>query len=157
LVKSRIGALRARAMNHVTIASKPSKAAVAALLDAADLPSADLTDAHMEHFFFCGPAAAPIALVGVELCGRSALLRSLVVLPEHRSAGLGAALVEHAEAYARSQGVGAVYLLTTTAQPFFQRRGYAAADRASAPVEIAATREFAAICPASSAFMMKRL
>jgi amino-acid N-acetyltransferase len=156
LVKLRISARGAQTMSHVSIASGPSRAAVAALLDAADLPSADLTDAHMEHFFFCGPAAAPIALVGVELCGSNALLRSLVVRPEHRSAGLGAALVEHIEAYARSRGVRAIYLLTTTAESFFARRGYATANRASAPPEIAQTREFAGICPASSAFMMKR-
>jgi amino-acid N-acetyltransferase len=143
-------------MSTLSITSKPSKAAVAALLDAADLPSADLTDAHMEHFFFCGPAAAPTALVGVELCGSSALLRSLVVRPEQRSAGVGAALVEHVETYARSRGVRAMYLLTTTAETFFARRGYASTNRASAPPEIAATREFAGICPASSAFMVKR-
>lgn len=111
----------------------------------------------MEHFFFCGPTAAPTALVGVELCGASALLRSLVVRPEHRSIGLGAALVEHVEGYARSHGVRAIYLLTTTAEAFFARRGYATEHRATAPPEIAATREFAGICPASSAFMMKRL
>lgn len=144
-------------MSHSAIASKPSRAGAAALLDASNLPSADLTDAHMEHFFFCGPAAAPTALVGVELCGSSALLRSLVVRPEHRSTGLGAALVAHVEAYARSRGAREIYLLTTTAESFFARRGYAAANRASAPPEIAQTREFAGICPASSAFMVKRL
>lgn len=143
--------------SQIPIASKPSRSAVAALLDASDLPSADLSDAHMEHFFFCGPAVAPTALVGVELCGSSALLRSLVVRPEHRSIGLGAALVDHAEAYARARGVRAIYLLTTTAEEFFQSRGYVTAARAGAPPEIAATREFAAICPASSAFMSKRL
>jgi len=140
-----------------TIAANPPREAVAALLRASDLPAADLTDSHMEHFFFCGPAAMPTALVGVELCGANALLRSLVVQPEHRSAGLGAALVEHAEMYARSRGARAVYLLTTTAESFFARRGYAVANRASAPAEIASTREFAGICPASSAFMVKRL
>jgi amino-acid N-acetyltransferase len=144
-------------MAPAPIASKPERAAVAALLDAFDLPSADLTDAHMEHFFFCGPAAAPTALVGVELCGSSALLRSLVVRPEHRATGLGAALVEHAEAYAHARGARAIYLLTTTAAAFFARLDYATAERASAPPEIAATREFASICPASSAFMTKQL
>ena len=143
-------------MALTSIASRPSRAAVAALLDASDLPSADLTDAHMEHFFFCGPATAPTALVGVELCGSSALLRSLVVRPELRSTGLGAALVGHAEAYARAGGARAFYLLTTTAEPFFARLGYTIADRARAPREIAATREFADICPASSVFMAKR-
>jgi amino-acid N-acetyltransferase len=144
-------------MALTSITARPSRAAVVALLDASDLPSADLTDAHMEHFFFCGPAAAPTALVGVEPCGASALLRSLVVRPEHRSAGLGAALVEHAEGYARAGGARALYLLTTTAEPFFARLGYTIVERARAPREIAATREFAGICPASSVFMAKRL
>jgi amino-acid N-acetyltransferase len=144
-------------MARTPIASKPERTAVVALLHASGLPSADLTDAHLEHFFFCGPAAAPAALVGVELCGSSALLRSLVVRPEHRSTGLGAALVEHAEAYARSHGARAIYLLTTTAASFFTRLGYVSADRSTAPSEIGATREFAEICPASSVFMIKRL
>jgi N-acetylglutamate synthase-like GNAT family acetyltransferase len=50
-----------------------------------------------------------------------------------------------------------MYLLTTTAAGFFERRGYVAAARESAPAEIRATREFADICPASSAFMVKHL
>jgi hypothetical protein len=34
---------------------------------------------------------------------------------------------------------------------------YASAERANAPAEIRGTREFADICPTSSAFMVKRL
>lgn len=144
-------------MSDLTIRTRPSRAAAAALLDAAALPSSDLTEEHMDHFFFCGNAAAPVALVGIELCGASALLRSLVVDPSLRSTGLGRALVAHAEAQARAQGARSMYLLTTTAAAFFQRCGYVAASRDSAPTEIRSTREFADICPASSAFMVKQL
>jgi amino-acid N-acetyltransferase len=139
------------------IQRKPAKSAVIALLTAADLPTADLSDAHLEHFFYCGSAVDPTGLVGLELYGPTALLRSLVVKPERRSAGLGATLVAHAEAHARAQNVRSIYLLTTTAEAFFKRLGYAAAPRDSAPPEIRATREFAEICPASSAFLVKRL
>jgi amino-acid N-acetyltransferase len=111
----------------------------------------------MTDFFFCGPAPAPVGLVGLELHGASALLRSLVVAPANRSAGFGAALVERAEAHARERGVRAIYLLTTTAETFFRRHGYVTANRQDAPAEIKATREFADICPASSAFLFKRL
>jgi amino-acid N-acetyltransferase len=111
----------------------------------------------MAHFFYSGPASAPIGLVGVELCGTNALLRSLVVAPGRRSAGIGSALVTHAEAYARTHGAKAMFLLTTTAEAFFKRRGYTAAIRDDAPAEIRATREFAGICPASSAFLAKQL
>jgi amino-acid N-acetyltransferase len=127
------------------------------LLESADLPVSDLTDAYMEHFFYVGPASAPIGLVGVEMCGVDALLRSLVVNPEHRSAGLGQALVAHAESHARGQGARAIYCITTTAETFFRRRGYVDADRNRAPVAVRETREFSAICPASAALLVKNL
>jgi hypothetical protein len=40
---------------------------------------------------------------------------------------------------------------------FFTRRGYVRTARDSAPPAIKTTREFAGICPASSAFMSKPL
>jgi amino-acid N-acetyltransferase len=141
---------------HV-IARHPTRVAAVTLLESAALPTADLTEAHMEHFLYAGPAASPHGLVGLEFCGEDALLRSLAVAPGLRSAGLGSALVQHAETYAHERGAHAVFLLTTTAETFFARRGYAPAARESAPAAIRSTREFADICPASSAFMVKYL
>lgn len=66
-------------------------------------------------------------------------------------------LVGEAERRARAAGVGVLYLLTTTAAGFFERLGYRQTDRAAAPREIAATRQFSGLCPASSAFMVKSL
>jgi amino-acid N-acetyltransferase len=136
---------------------KPALAAARALLESASLPTADLTEQHCEHFFFTGPAETPDGLVGLELLGDVALLRSLVVSPVARSSGMGTALVRVAEDHARAQGVRAIYLLTTTAEAFFSRRGYSAAARDSAPPVIRSTREFAGLCPASSAFLSKQL
>jgi amino-acid N-acetyltransferase len=144
-------------MSEVAIHRRPAMEAAAALLESADLPVSDLTDAYMEHFFYVGPASAPIGLVGVEMCGVDALVRSLVVSPEHRSAGLGQTLVAHAESHAWEQGARAIYCLTTTAEAFFRRRGYVDADRDRAPAAVRETREFSAICPASSTFLVKKL
>lgn len=144
-------------MQSVAIHARPSRSAAVQVLQAAALPVEDLTDGHMEHFFYAGPAAMPTGIVGVELCGSGALLRSLVVDPSARGLGLGRALVEKAEWYARANGAESIFLLTTTAEAFFRSLGYASADRANAPAEIRATREFASICPASSAFMFKTL
>jgi amino-acid N-acetyltransferase len=135
----------------------PARAIAARLLQEAELPASDLTDAHMEHFYFCGSPAAPLGLVGLELCGQDALLRSLVVALNERSRGLGKLLVAHAENEARARGIRAIYILTTTAADFFGRRGYVEASRDDAPEAIRATKEFADICPASSAFMVKWL
>jgi amino-acid N-acetyltransferase len=70
---------------------------------------------------------------------------------------LGRRLVEHAEQHARERGASTVYLLTTTAESFFRSHGYTVTPRDSAPPAIRSTPEFAGLCPASSAFMSKRL
>ena len=141
----------------VNISVRPTLAGAVALLESAGLPTRDLTDTHCEHFFFVGSAHAPTGLVGLELFGDVGLLRSLAVAPQRRGRGEGLALVKHAEAQARSRGVDALYLLTTTAEDFFARQGYRRAERATAPAAIRTTREFAGLCPASSTFMSKGL
>ncbi len=126
-----------------------------ALLQAQQLPVSDITDEHLEHFFFAGSDGSPTGLVGIEIDGADALLRSLVVSQDDRRKGLGSSLVKHAEQYASSKGVRSIYLLTTTAEAFFKRLGYERIDRCQAPPSIERTREFASLCPASSAFMVK--
>jgi amino-acid N-acetyltransferase len=142
---------------RLTISPRPSLEAARHLLASANLPTVDLTAAHCEHFFFAGPPGQPTGLIGLELFGAVALLRSLVVVPGRRGGGDGAALLAHAEHHARSNGVHALYLLTTTAEPFFAKHGYTHAPRETAPAAIRSTREFAGICPASSAFMSRIL
>jgi amino-acid N-acetyltransferase len=139
------------------IRERPPHLSVVALLEAEGLPASDLTETHLEHFFFTGTDDAPSALVGLEIYGEAALLRSLVVSAAARTKGLGSALVLHAEEYAAAHQVRALYLLTTTAEPYFEHRGYRRIDRSQAPPSIQSTREFASLCPASSAFMIKRL
>jgi amino-acid N-acetyltransferase len=139
------------------IRERPPHLSVVALLEAEGLPACDLTESHLEHFFFTGTDVAPSALVGLEIYDEAALLRSLVVSAASRTQGLGSALVLHAEEYAAAHQVRSIYLLTTTAGPYFKRRGYRRIDRTQAPVSIQSTREFASLCPASSALMIKRL
>ena len=139
------------------IRERPPHSSVVALLEAEGLPASDLTEEHLEHFFFTGTDGAPSALVGLELYRDAALLRSLVVSAAARTQGLGTALVLHAEEYAAAHQVRTLYLLTTTAETYFEHRGYRRSDRAEAPPSIKTTREFASLCPSSSAFMSKRL
>ncbi len=139
------------------IRERPPQLSVVALLEAEGLPASDLTESHLEHFFFTGSDGAPSALVGLEIYGEAALLRSLVVSADARTQGLGSALVQHAEGYAAARQVRSIYLLTTTAEAYFEHRGYRRVDRAQAPASIQSTREFSGLCPSSSAFMIKRL
>jgi amino-acid N-acetyltransferase len=141
----------------VIFVAHPDLATVVRLLESAGLPSADLTEAQLEHFFYCGSKHAPNALIGIELYGVDALLRSLWVAPEARSEGVGSGLVEHVEDYARAQGVGRVYLLTTTAETFFEQLGYQRIERGAVAAAIQASREFRELCPSSSALLFKAL
>jgi amino-acid N-acetyltransferase len=141
----------------VNIHANPARTTAHALLAAADLPTADLAEIDLRHFFLAGSGEAAIGLVGLQIAGPHALLRSLVVNAPARRAGVGSQLVAHAEGYARAHGVTSIYLLTTTAERFFRDRGYVLAARDEAPASIRSTREFADICPTSSAFMHKRL
>lgn len=137
------------------IFERPAEADVKQLLAESGLPTADITAQHLHHFFGCGSEGKLEGVVGLELYGDAALLRSLAVRAAQRGSGLGSGLVEHAEGYAREKGVKSLYLLTTTAEAFFRRRGYVSIPREEAPAAIAGTREFSGICPASSAFMVK--
>jgi amino-acid N-acetyltransferase len=147
----------ASAPQELLIRAQPPLRAAVALLESAGLPIIDLTASHLERFFYCGTSEAPTGMVGLELYGADALLRSLVISPAKRASGLGSALVEHAESYARSQGVRAIYLLTNTAEAFFAQRGYLRIARAAAVPAIQATHEFKELCPDSSAVMAKAL
>jgi amino-acid N-acetyltransferase len=139
------------------IFASPDESAVKQLLSESSLPIEDITAQHLLHFFGCGSGLELEGLVGLELYGDVALLRSLAVASSKRGTGLGSGLVAHAERHAREQGVQSLYLLTTTAEQFFLRRGYARIPRDKAPVAIKSTSEFSGICPVSSAFMVKYL
>lgn len=139
------------------IVTNPEGAAVERLLREAGLPASDITTAKLSHFFACRSDRELFAVVGLEVYGSVALLRSLSVAPSHRSRGVGAALVAHAEAAAGERGVTHLYLLTTTADSFFARLGYNAVPRAAAPHAIRETAEFTSLCPASSTLMMKQI
>jgi len=140
----------------VDVFARPSLAVVKRLLADAGLPTADLAHRHLETFFGVGSPEAPDGVVGVELHGDSALLRSLVVVPAARARGLGKALIGAAERYARSAGATDICLLTNTAERYFETLGYERADRTVAPKAILQTDQFASLCPASATFMHKR-
>jgi amino-acid N-acetyltransferase len=137
------------------IFANPNESAAKQLLSESDLPVADITAQKMCHFFGCGSDLKLEGLVGLELYGEVALLRSLAVRSEKRGTGLGTKLVERAEGHAREKGVTSLYLLTTTAEAFFLHCGYARVRREEAPAAIKSTSEFSGICPTSSVLMVK--
>jgi len=131
--------------------------AAEALLSSCRLPTSDLSGSSKVLLFGHTPDGNLAGMIGLELLGADALLRSLAVTEPSRGTGLGAKLATYAEQQAAALGASAVYLLTTTAGTFFGRLGYVYASRSEAPATIASTSQFSELCPASSAFMVKRL
>jgi amino-acid N-acetyltransferase len=144
-------------MTAIPVFRQPDATQVRRLVESAGLPTADLDAADLAHFFGCGAVDRPHGVVGLEVLGAEALLRSLAVEPGARGSGSGRALVAAAEQHARDSGVDSVFLLTTTAAGFFERLGYTRVDREIAPAAIRHTREFGEVCPASATFMVKHL
>ena len=128
---------------------------VVALLAAADLPTADLTPAHLA--LVADDDGIISGAVGIEHYGEVALLRSLVVAPGARGTGVGRRLVDALEANARGAGVLELWLLTIDADPFFARLGYGVERRDAAPPAIRATEEFSSLCPGNAVLMRKAL
>ncbi|MDE2339333.1 MAG: GNAT family N-acetyltransferase [Gammaproteobacteria bacterium] len=130
--------------------------ALRALLEAAGLPTADLRTSRPAFLV----AAAGRELVGagaLEIHADTALLRSLAVAPAWRGRGLGHQVVKALERQARAAGLHQIVLLTETAEAFFTRLDYRVIDRAQAPPAVQASREFAALCPASAVCLAKTL
>lgn len=124
------------------------------LLGDCGLPAED-AGGHIEHFLIARYGDDLAGTVALELAGSSALLRSLAIADKYRGQGLVKMLYDRILAYAHARGIETLYLLTLSAGEFFRRRGFRTAERSSAPKEIAATQEFAALCPASAEFLMK--
>ena len=102
-------------------------------------------------------AGQVVGAVGLESADGVGLLRSLAVLPSLHGQGRGAALVVAAERLAEQRGIDDLYLLTTTAPSFFALHDYLRVHRASVPLALQGTAQFATLCPATAVCMHKRL
>ena len=141
----------------MTVTTPRGMGGVRALLAERGLPAGDLGGAPETDVRTAEADGALVGVVAVETWGADGLLRSLAVAEGARGGGVGRRLVDAAEMVGRSRSLGALYLLTTTAEPFFLRLGYCPTDRAGVPEAVRQSSEFASVCPASAACLSKRL
>jgi amino-acid N-acetyltransferase len=134
-----------------------NEAAIKRLLESASLPTADISAKSLEHFLVCLEGAEITGVVGLDLIGGIALLRSLAVTKSFRRCGIANDLVQAAEALAQTCAVTDIYLLTTTAHQYFAARGYRKLERSAAPAAVQQTPQFNSLCPSSSVLMRKSL
>ncbi len=126
------------------------------LLKSAKLPFQDIENG-IGHFLLARKEQQLVGCVGLQICGHNALLRSLAVNEKQRGRGLGTTLVQEILEYASRLNLQHIYLLTTTAEHFFRKHGFATTDRIAAPDAIRMTSEFSSLCPSTAIFMSKEL
>ena len=92
------------------------------LLANSSLPVDDVDAALLADFQVARGVEGVLGVMGLQRAGDAALLRSLAVTPQARGLGLGAALVDAAEAAAATNRIATLFLLTTSAAPYFASR-----------------------------------
>lgn len=138
----------ARHMTVLITRARPAQLElVRGMLAAAELPTDGLDDQFPHGYVLALSGGGVVGAAGVEVYGRDGLLRSVVVDPARRGTGLGHTLTFDRISWAKKQGLESLWLLTSTAAPFFRRIGFTPAERDAAPPDLRASKEFAGACP----------
>src|SRR6266571_5154154 len=126
--------------------------AIKALLTENDLPVAGVDD-HWKTFVIARDGQKVVGCGGSEAYSFAALIRSIAVHPEYRSHGVGRRIVRQLLDRLSARGIREFYLLTTTAEGYFRKRGFKKIDRDEVHPQLLASREFQDACPESATCM----
>jgi amino-acid N-acetyltransferase len=126
------------------------------LLEEDQLPTVDIKTGAQE-FLLAEDEDGIAGNIGLESYEDVGLLRSMVVSSNKRNAGIASALVEQLLAYASGKGIRKLYLVTNTAEGYFERKGFRKINREEVDEKLLVSAEFNGLCPASSVIMMKTL
>jgi N-acetylglutamate synthase-like GNAT family acetyltransferase len=125
----------------LTAAKREDIPLIVELLRENGLPFSDIPEKR-DSLFLARSGGAVVGIGGVEILGKYGLLRSVAVIREERNRGYGRAVTEGLIGHATTAGVKDLYLLTTTAAPFFEGLGFERIRRDRAPLAITRTSEF---------------
>ena len=108
---------------QIVNATEQSRNELIDLLKSNNLPADDLP-ASLADFYSAVDEGKIVGLIGMERYGRYGLLRSMVVHPEHRNKQIAEKLVRQLEQTATGSGIETMYLLTETAEKYFNKKNY---------------------------------
>jgi amino-acid N-acetyltransferase len=132
-----------------TVADVPE---IKSLLAENDLPTAGVEE-HWTAFVIAREGRALVGCGGAEVYDSAALIRSIAVAAPRRGSGIGDQIVRRLLDNLKKRGVAELYLLTTTAEKYFAKRGFEKVDRGHVPPQLLRSREFQDACPASATCM----
>ena len=126
--------------------------AIKELLLRNDLPLEGVDD-HWRTFVVARDGERVVGCGGAETYQVAALIRSIAVDPAYRSRGVGRRIVRHLLDRLSSRGLREFYLLTTTAEAYFRKRGFKTIDRDEVNPQVLGSREFTDACPSTAVCM----
>jgi amino-acid N-acetyltransferase len=130
--------------------------AIEKLLVLCDLPLEGVRD-DVTRFLVIRSGPDLIGCSGLEVHGKSCVLRSLAVMPKARGRGLGHGLIRATLDLARKAGCTDAYLLTNTIESVAAGHGFRWITREEVPAEALRSKEFTISACASAAIMHLRL
>lgn len=136
----------------ITAANESDIDAIKALLVVNSLPTAGI-DEHWRTFVIARDGGRIVGCGGAEAYQFAALIRSIAVEPAYRSKGLGRRIVRQLLDRLASRGLREFYLLTTTAEDYFRKRGFKTIDRDEVHPQLLNSREFQDACPSTATCM----
>ena len=137
-------------------AKKENLYEIANLLSDNQLPTVDICDDSVK--LFVGVISNEIiGIIGIEKYKHTGLLRSLAVKDLYKNREIGKKLVKQIFNFCIFENIEELYLLTTTAEKYFDKLGFQKIDRLKVPDVVKQTREFKDICPLSAVVMYKRI
>jgi amino-acid N-acetyltransferase len=141
-------------MNQPTVrqASSNDLTRIEQLLESASLPTLGVAE-HVQHFLVAEQGETIVGVIGLEVYGETALLRSAVVSFDLQRTGIGRLLYAYNLKQARRLGVKRLILLTNTAEGYFIRKGFRKIDQKGVSGPITISVEFTGACPSHAACM----
>ncbi len=137
-----------------TLATSEDRVSIEQLLSESKLPFADVVT-HLPHFMVAKQNTKLVGVVGLEILGDVALLRSLAVTNAEQGKGLSKVLYEKILAHAYRQNIKKLYVLTMTAEGYFNKLGFSKIPRDHAPHAIKKTKQFSNLCPGTAICLVK--
>jgi amino-acid N-acetyltransferase len=141
-------------MSEITItpATAADLDAIHRLLEAEGLPTAGV-DEHWRTFIVARDGDRVIGCGGAEAYQLAALIRSIAIDAGYRGRGIGRRMVRQLIDRLASRGLREFYLLTTTAESYFQKRGFKTIDRDEVHPQILQSQELQGACPDTAVCM----
>jgi arsenate reductase (thioredoxin) len=130
--------------------------AIIGLLQESNLPVEDVNHGQQQ-FWIIKDGDNMAGVIGIEQYGTYGLLRSLATNAAYRNRGIAAILVEGLFEFAKQQSLSSIYLLTETAEKYFEMKGFIKIERGDVPGEIKASKEFSHLCPSTAIVMKKEM